>query len=195
MASVDSKRAFNKLKHDLENWRELILLANSIFKWDQPYYPGLIFGSITTIFLFQWYLEYSTLTMLCLLALVLILFDYLYPIISKFIFKSENWTGIQESKFEQICNELCAFKMRMSSLFDIMFNAKEQKSTVFVIGISAALLFGAYIGSVIDNLFLTYITIISLALYPGLNKTGYISKVKERVGKLYKCNATQVKSD
>ncbi|XP_055390105.1 ADP-ribosylation factor-like protein 6-interacting protein 1 [Condylostylus longicornis] len=193
MTSVDQKRAFNKLKHDLENWRELILLCNSVLKWEKPFYPGIIFGGISVTFLILWWLDLSVLTLICSLALKTVLFDYFYPMISKFIFKPESWTGAQESKFEDVCNELCVIKDKINSLSEILFNAKQEKSTLFVIAVSAALLFGAYIGSVIDNLLLAYIAILGLGFYPGLQQQGYVGKAMAQISALVAAKLQKIK--
>ena len=40
-----------QLKRRMECWREVILPLNSILLWERSWYPGLILGITTTIFL------------------------------------------------------------------------------------------------------------------------------------------------
>lgn len=39
------------LKRRLENWRELLVSLYSVLMWSKPWYPALIVGTITLIFL------------------------------------------------------------------------------------------------------------------------------------------------
>lgn len=193
MSQVDQKRAFNKLKHDLEAWRELIVLTNSFLKWEKKFYPGVIFGVISLVFLILWYLDLSTLTLVSLIALCGAVFDYGYGILAHFLFHAENWTGSKENQFEEACNEICATKIKLCSWYTFLFTAKEKKSTMFLIVVSTVLLSLAWIGSVIDNLFLTYITVMFLAMYPGLNRHGFIGTIKNQFGSLISSKINQIK--
>lgn len=40
-----------QLKCQIEHWREIILPLSSILIWERPWYPGLIIGINSTIFL------------------------------------------------------------------------------------------------------------------------------------------------
>lgn len=193
MSQVDQKRAFNKLKHDLEGWRELVVLSNSFLKWEKKFYPGVIFGVVSLFYLILWYLDLSTLTLVSLGALSVIVFDYSYGIFSHFLFHAENWTGSKENQFEEACNEICAAKMKVSSWYQFLFTAKEKKSTMFLIAVSSLLLALAWIGSIMDNLFLAYVTTLLLALYPGLHRHGFIGTVKNQFGTIIASKISQIK--
>lgn len=117
------------MKYDLEDWREAILMANSILKWEKKFYAGILFGATTFLFVFIWYMDMSVLTQLSLLALIGVILDYAYPIVSKFIFKPDNWTGVQEKAFEGVCAEIGSVWIRLCSVYRCMFVDKEQKST------------------------------------------------------------------
>lgn len=104
-------------------------MANSILKWEKKFYAGLLFGATTFLFLFIWYMDLSVLTQISLLALMGVILDYTYPILSKFIFKPDNWTGVQEKAFEGICAEIGSIWVRLCSLYRCMFVDKDQKST------------------------------------------------------------------
>ncbi|CAD7091121.1 unnamed protein product [Hermetia illucens] len=193
MTSVDQKKMFNKLKHDLESWREVILHTNSLLKWDKKFYPGIIFAVISIFYLLLWYLDLSTLTLISLSLLVVTIIDYVFPLVSRIVFKTENWTGTQENKFEEICQELCATKIKLCSFYNYIFTAKEEKSTMFLISVSLILVLLAWIGSVIDNLFLCFITTLFAALYPGLSHHGFIGTVKGKFGAVLSSKIQQIK--
>lgn len=137
LLSISQKKMFNKLKHDLESWREVILHTNSLLKWDKKFYPGIIFAVISIFYLLLWYLDLSTLTLISLSLLVVTIIDYVFPLVSRIVFKTENWTGTQENKFEEICQELCATKIKLCSFYNYIFTAKEEKSTMVSIGLHA----------------------------------------------------------
>lgn len=193
MLSGIQKKEFNKLKHDLENYRELILLANSILKWDKKFYPGIVFGLISTFYLFLWYLDLSVLTLISLGLLFLTIFDYTFPLVSKCIFKPDNWTGAQENKFEEVCNELCSAKIKLCSYYNSLFSVKEERSAVFLISMSLILIILAWIGSVIDNLLLSYFTSVIVSLWPGLQHHGFVGTVKQQFGTILSSKLQQLK--
>lgn len=116
------------MKHDLEGYREVILLVNSILKWDKPFYAGIIFGVVSISFSLLWYLNLSILTLVSLLCLIGILSEYAFPIVSKFIPKSDNWTGVQEKIFEDVCNEILTVKIKTCCFVKYLFVSKQEKT-------------------------------------------------------------------
>lgn len=120
----------NKMKHDLEGNRELILHLNSILKWEKKFFPGLIFGFSTILFLVLWYLDLSLLTLVALIFLIASIGDVGFPVLSKFIFKPENWSGELEKQFEGVCGEICIAKIAICDAWSYVFASKEVKSPV-----------------------------------------------------------------
>ncbi|KAJ6640154.1 ADP-ribosylation factor-like protein 6-interacting protein 1, partial [Pseudolycoriella hygida] len=176
----DQKKMLNKMKHDLEGCRELILHLNSVLKWEKKFYPGLIFGFSTILFLVLWYLDLSTMTMGALILLCASVLDIALPVVSKFIFKPENWTGDNENQFESVCEEVCVAKLAICNGLSHVFASKETKSSVSSIVTVCVLIVLAYIGAVIDNLLLSYLGFLILMLYPGLLHHGIVNMVKEK---------------
>lgn len=43
------------LKRKLEPLREVVIEANSILLWEKSWYPGVIFGATTVIFLYDFF--------------------------------------------------------------------------------------------------------------------------------------------
>lgn len=118
------------MKHDLESFREIILIIRSVLKWEKNFYPGVIFGGVSTFFLFLWYLDLSVLTLISLFLLTVTIVDYGFPIISKTIFKPEKWTGTDERKFEGAIHELVQVKGSIYRSWNKICAAKEEKSTI-----------------------------------------------------------------
>lgn len=124
------KKEYNRLKHNLEKWREIILLLNSFLKWEQKYFAGVVAAVITFVFMLIWYLDLSFVTCIGLTGLIVTLFDYFYPKLSKMFFKSENWRGLQEKKFEEVTEEIFQCKNRFRAIYHFVFDAKSDKSTL-----------------------------------------------------------------
>ncbi|XP_059618156.1 ADP-ribosylation factor-like protein 6-interacting protein 1 [Phlebotomus argentipes] len=192
---TDQKKQLNKLKHDLEDWREVILHASKILTWEKAFYPAVIFAAVTMHFLFLWYLDLSALTQISLTLLCLTLGDYLYPIVGKLVFKPDKWTGVQEKEFEEICVSIFGAKQCLCGFLHFLIVTKEKKSMLFLVSVSAFLLLLAWIGSTIDNLVLTYLCALFVVYYPGLCKIGVIAKVKDVVGGVFCSAAPAAKTD
>ncbi|GAB0086794.1 hypothetical protein DMENIID0001_009760 [Sergentomyia squamirostris] len=131
LGTSEQKKQLNKLKHDLEDWREVILHGSRILTWEKAFYPGIIFAAASVLFLLLWFLDLSVLTLISLGLLWLNLLDYLYPFVGKILFKPENWTGVQEKEFEMICVKIFHAKQCICSIAGSLITAKEKKSTLF----------------------------------------------------------------
>ena len=46
-----SQDPLSMIKRDLEGWREVLLPLNRLINWDKPFYPAIIVGVTTFIFL------------------------------------------------------------------------------------------------------------------------------------------------
>jgi hypothetical protein len=123
------KKIFNKVKHDLEQWREVILLLNSVLKWDQQFFPGVIGGVISIVFLILWWLDFSSLTLIALITIFITVLDFGYPLVSKFIFKPDNWSGSQEKLYEQVIQEIVDVKLCITGCISSFFNSRSERST------------------------------------------------------------------
>lgn len=117
------------MKHDLEQWREVLVLLNGVLKWEQSFYPGIIGAVVTFIFIIVWWLDLSFLTQISLGLLLTTVLDYGYPLVSKFIFKPENWSGTQEKLYEQIIGEIVDVKLCVTGAITSFFNSRSEKST------------------------------------------------------------------
>ncbi|KAG4075668.1 hypothetical protein HA402_003493 [Bradysia odoriphaga] len=186
----DQKKMLNKMKHDLEGNREIVLHLNSILKWEKKFFPGLIFGFSTILFLVLWYLDLSTMTMATLMLLIMSVVDVGFPVVSKFIFKPENWTGEHEKQFENVCGEICVAQLAICNALSYVF-AKEAKSPVSSIITIVVLIALAYIGAVVDNLLLSYLGFLAIMFYPGLLHHGIVNMVKEKV---FACVSSKIQS-
>lgn len=108
----------------------MIVHGSSVLNWEKSFYPGITCGIVTVLYLILWWMQLSVLTTLALLGLVLCAGDYAVPLLLKFVFKPENWTGVQEKRYEQVCREIFNAKVQLCNLWIRFRNAKEQKSTM-----------------------------------------------------------------
>ncbi|XP_013114775.1 ADP-ribosylation factor-like protein 6-interacting protein 1 [Stomoxys calcitrans] len=182
MSQVDQKRAFNKMKHDLEPWRNLIVHVDALLVWEKNFYPAIIFAGVSIFFLALWAMDLSIITLMALAGLMGVLFDFLYPTISRVLFNADQWNGGQEARFETVVTQLCDIKFLLLGWYEYLFANKEKKSTVFVIIMSVALLGLAWIGAIFNNLLLMYFIILGVTLYPGVQEKGVLNKFKEKFG-------------
>lgn len=130
MASRVQKKQFNKLKHDLERWREVIVHGSSLLRWEKSFYPGITCGAVTVLFLTLWWMRLSVLTTVALVALCICAGDFALPLLLQFVFKPEHWTGTEEKRYEEACRQIYNAKVQVHSLWIRFRMAKEQKSTI-----------------------------------------------------------------
>lgn len=113
----------------MEVYRELLLILNSVLKWEQSFFPGIIGGVITLLFIVLWYLDFSTLTLIALITIFVTVLDYGYPLVSKFIFKAENWSGSQEKLYEQVIQDIVDVKLSVCGAVSSFFSSRSERST------------------------------------------------------------------
>ncbi|KAL3191611.1 hypothetical protein MRX96_059707 [Rhipicephalus microplus] len=125
-----------KLRLKLEGWREVVLPLHSVLLWNQPYYPGCIFGAVTTVFV----------------------------------------TSQHERQLHDICLEAVHAWQSVVNACASLKKAKQDKPKAYVVAVLISLLLMAWIGNAFDNLFLTYLIVLFLAMTPGMKHHGIFKK-------------------
>ncbi|XP_029031910.1 ADP-ribosylation factor-like protein 6-interacting protein 1 isoform X2 [Osmia bicornis bicornis] len=161
-----------QLKRRMECWRELILPLNSILLWERSWYPGLILGITTTIFFLIWMLEPAFLTIISIFLLLLALIDYLVPPMTSLLYPVNSWTGQKEKKLNEICQNLSITILHLQNLWRSMLQTRKDRPNVYYAAIITFLVICIWIGSTINNLLLSYITVNIVLLMPGLRHRG-----------------------
>jgi len=174
MASETS--SLDRLKRDLEGYRELILPLNKVLEWEENHYPAVIVGVVTFIFSIIWYLEPSVLTTFSLIGVVLCLVDFIVPTLSSYMFSSSEWTVVQERQFEAICSRILNAKQHVKNMFGALSQLKNNNAKMYLLVMMTAFAVMAWVGSLVDNLLLTYLLVVFLFLVPGLRKHGILQK-------------------
>lgn len=114
--------------------------GSSVLNWEKSFYPGITCGIVTVLYVMLWWMQLSVLTTVALVALAICAGDYVLPLLLKFVFKPENWTGVQEKRYEEVCREIFNAKVQLCNLCTRFRVAKAQKSTM-VCFISMAVLY------------------------------------------------------
>jgi len=182
----DQSGDLSKLKKDLEGYRELILPLNKILEWEQNHYPAILVAVITFIFAIIWYLEPSVLTCFSLVGLHICLIDFVVPTVSSYFFSSSEWTVVQERQFEAICTRLLNCRSHCTNARTSLVQLKNDKPKAYLVVMMAVFAVLAWVGSLIDNLLLTYLLVVFLVLVPGLRKHGILQQLTNRVQDLIK---------
>ncbi|KFM81419.1 ADP-ribosylation factor-like protein 6-interacting protein 1, partial [Stegodyphus mimosarum] len=180
--SAKSEQELVKLcRRRLENWREILTHLNALMMWEKPYYPGIIAGFVTFIFIMLWYFDPSVLTTLSIFCIIACVLDYVVPILSSSVFDSSKWTGISERKYEEICQSIVNGYLKMRSVWDTVRQVKETKPYLYFIGVLGTLIATAWIGNLINNLFLTYLIVLFMSLLPGIKSHNLVQQNVSKV--------------
>ncbi|KAG8192588.1 hypothetical protein JTE90_015221 [Oedothorax gibbosus] len=163
-------------KRRLENWREVLIHLDALMTWDKPFYPGIIAGVVTFVFLMLWYCDPTVLTALSVFGIIACILDYAVPILSASVFDSNKWTGTQERKYEDICHGFIDTYIKIKYMWDSIRQIKESKPYLYFVGVLGALIFTAWIGNLINNLFLTYLIVLFMSLLPGIKNHNIIQE-------------------
>jgi len=169
--------AMASLKQDLEGYRQLLLPINKVLEWEESHYPAILVGSITLIFALIWAMEPSVLTCFSLMGLSLCLIDFVVPAVTTYFFAAAEWSETQEEAFESICQRVLNFKAHISNAKSTLLDLKTDKPKAYLLVMMGIFACTAWVGSLMDNLLLTYLMVLFVILLPGLHKHGIIQKL------------------
>ncbi|XP_026064091.1 ADP-ribosylation factor-like protein 6-interacting protein 1 [Carassius auratus] len=196
MAEGDNKSAnllaqeTSQLEEQLQGWGEVILAGDQFLRWEKQWYPAVLVGATSILFMLVYFLDPSVLTGLSFTVMILCLSDYLVPTLAPRVFGSNKWTTEQQQRFHEICGNLVKTQRRVLGWWKRLFALKEEKPKMYYLSVISSLVAVAWIGQQVHNLFLTYLIVSFLLLLPGLNQHGIITKytgmVKREVNKLLK---------
>ncbi|XP_054710292.1 ADP-ribosylation factor-like protein 6-interacting protein 1 [Uloborus diversus] len=180
-------------KRRLENWREILTHLNALLTWEKPYFPGIIAGVVTFIFIMLWYFDPSVLTTLSIVGIIACVLDYVVPILSASFFDSSKWTGARERKYEEICGSLVSCYIFLKSIWDSARQIKESKPYVYFVAVLGTLVTTAWIGNWINNLFLTYLIVLFVSLLPGVKSQSLVQQYSSQLMAMIKGVTGQTK--
>merc|ERR1712083_743741 len=167
----------DQLKKELEEYKHILAPLNNVMDWEQPHHPLIITSVVTALFSLVWYLQPSVITTFSLVGVVLCSVDFVVPTLSGYLFKGAEWSIDQECGFTDLCCRLQSVRAWVHHWTDVLATIKNQKPKMFLLGMMGTLTVVAWVGSLMHNLLLTYIFVISLVTYPGMAKHGLFSKV------------------
>lgn len=173
---MTSETRVDNLKWTLENWREIVVLADRVLSWEQDWFAGIVAGAVSFIYLLVWYWDPTMLTLFAFTGLFISLADYLGPKIIAKVFGPDNWNGAKEKHFELVCEKLCSAAGTVESWLKTIHGIRGSKPVAHFVATLLILFSIASIGSRINNFFLAYLSTLLLALMPGLLDRKLIQK-------------------
>ncbi|XP_069725993.1 ADP-ribosylation factor-like protein 6-interacting protein 1 [Phaenicophaeus curvirostris] len=196
MAESDNNSVYHlasetaSLEEQLQGWGEVILITDKVLRWERAWFPLVLMSLVSFSFLMIYYLDPSVLSGVSCFVMFLCLADYLVPALAPRIFGSNKWTTEQQQRFHEICSNLVKSRRRIVGWWKRLFTLKEEKPKMYFMTMLFSLAVVAWIGQQVHNLFLTYLIVSFLLLFPGLNQHGIITKyvgmAKREINKLLK---------
>lgn len=177
--SLTNEAQIRSLRESVEGWEELILRIYNILLWEKQWHPLAIIGVTSSIFIFIWLSEMSTLTVLCLTGLILTLCDYMVPAISATFFKSEQWSSEKENIITSICEDFILYKTKLRIACGSYYRMRITNPKMYFTMTILTLILLAWIGNTLNNLFMIYLLVTIFCLMPGIEYTGFNCKLKE----------------
>lgn len=183
-SSVNVQQLKTQLATKFQANRPLVLKLHSILTWEQDVYPIVVVAFVSFAFLTIHLLNSSVLTTLSYLGIAVALLDMAMPTIAKNLTAGQSAGKPNEKdnqRFDKICLDLAKLYAFLRSACDAGCKLKTSKPKLYYPALLVSLIVSAYVGNKFNNLFLTYVITLTLALYPGLDKRGYPQKAVEFV--------------
>ncbi|XP_003742483.1 ADP-ribosylation factor-like protein 6-interacting protein 1 [Galendromus occidentalis] len=165
------------VKAKLAPWREIVLLTKKLLSWDKPFYPGVIAGATTFIFLILFCLDMSNLTLFPLLIALVLIADFGVPFVAPKIFDPSKWTGPQEQEFEKICECISKASSELSGVCSSICETKDKSPKLFLLAALTVLLSLSWVGSYLNGFFAAWALTLTVLMIPGLKKNGALDKI------------------
>ncbi|CAG9864832.1 unnamed protein product [Phyllotreta striolata] len=174
-----------KLRLSMEEYRELILSANSVLLWEKQWYPTAILTACTVLFTLLWLSDPTVLTVFSTIGLLITIGDYILPTLIASLYKSDNWTADKQSEYEEICTNIVLYKTKFELLVTSYCRMRITNSKTYF-GITIAGLFAlAWLGNAVNNLLLSYLFVVMVLLLPGTIYNGFLQKGTEILSKIF----------
>lgn len=181
-SAVNVQQLKSSLANRFQANRPLVLKLHSILTWEQDIYPIFVVAFVSFAFLIIHLLNSSVLTTLSYLGIAAALIDLAMPTIAKNLSNGQaKLTPKDTQRFDKICLDLAKVYAFVRAICDNCCSLKTKKPKLYYPALLVSLLFSAYIGNKFNNLFLTYLVTLLVALYPGLDKKGVPQKAVEFV--------------
>lgn len=177
-SAVNVQSLKSQIANRLQPNRQLVLKLHSILTWEQDVHLFVVIGFVTLSFFIIHLLNSSILATLSYVGIALALLDCAMPTIAKNL-SSTGQHGAKggdkedSRKFDKICLDLASAYAFLRNICDTCCSLKTTMPKLYYPALIAVLLVTAYIGNKLNNLFLTYLITLFIALFPGLDKRGY----------------------
>lgn len=182
---VNVQQLKSQLVNRFQANKALVLKLHSVLTWEQDIHPILVFAFVSFSFLIIHLINSSVLATLSYLGIAGALLDLALPMIAKSLFGSgANQAKLNEKdnqRFDKICLDLAKLYAFFRNSCSTCCSLKSSRPKVYYPALLGGLLVLAYIGNKINNLFLTYLVTMFVALYPGLERKGLLQKAVEFV--------------
>nr|ADD38454.1 ADP-ribosylation factor-like protein 6-interacting protein 1 [Lepeophtheirus salmonis] len=165
------------IKYHLSDWREIILLAESILKWERKYYPGIILLAVSIFYSIIWLWDPSMVTLFSVFGMIIVSADYFVPrIMSQILEEHLVWTGPKEKRYDEVCEELAILCTYPFKVYSFLSYYKDHWPITHFFCTAATLLSISWLGMNVDNVLIFYISTLFVLLWPGFSQLVYMQK-------------------
>ncbi|XP_066146272.1 ADP-ribosylation factor-like protein 6-interacting protein 1 [Euwallacea fornicatus] len=174
-----------KLKLSMEPWRELVLFTNKLLLWERNFYATGLLAGTTVLFTLILFCDPNVLTIISLIGIAITLSDYFIPIILNSVFRSETWTPEKQKEYEEICTNIILYKTKSELLISSFCRMRVTNPKLYFGVTISTLIVLAWLGSTVDNLLLSYITVSFFVMLPGMQHHGKLKNFSKTFSKLF----------
>lgn len=163
--------------------KHVILKLHSILTWEKDAHPIFVVSFVTVSFLIIHLLNSSILATMSYLGIAIALLDLAMPTIAKSLCSPPpaKLADKENQRFDKICMDLAKFYVFVNTICESCCSLKTKKPKLYYPALLGSLIVLAYLGNKFNNLFLTYLVALFVALYPGLEKKGLTKKATDFV--------------
>ncbi|BFZ17683.1 hypothetical protein BsWGS_20722 [Bradybaena similaris] len=173
-----SSKSIWKVREELYDWKDVLLPLVNLLKWEEPYYPFITLCASTIYFMIPLYFEMSMLTTVSLTCMLVAIFDYVFPLLRPVVSEYMMWTDIDEMEFLIVCETVEGFRRDVLDTWQGLKALRQEHALFFLLIVLLFLATTAWLGTLVDDFLLTYLTVNGLLLIPGM--------YHHRVGQRYK---------
>ncbi|CAI6354963.1 unnamed protein product [Macrosiphum euphorbiae] len=177
----EKERISKELRVSMNEWREIIVLLNAIMSWQKNWFPAITVICVTSIYLYVWLVNCSILNMIWMTGLCAAVLDCIVCGPFQRILPPSSWDQDKERTYADISEWVADCWVTTKLYTSRFFNLRQTHTKLFHSVLSVSFFSLLYIGTTFNNMFISYITILAILLFPGFKtKSEYIEGSLQR---------------
>ncbi|XP_050438674.1 ADP-ribosylation factor-like protein 6-interacting protein 1 [Adelges cooleyi] len=164
---LEKERISKELKNRLHEWREVIVILNALMAWEKIWFPAITVACVSMLYLYVWLVNCSMLNMIWATGLLVTLLDCFMCGPFQKLLPPNIWDQNKEQAYTVVCESVTDYYVTFRLYVERFFKLRQTNTRLFHSVLAVSFFSLLYVGMTFNNLFVSYITVLVILLFPG----------------------------